>query len=69
MQREINGQTIDVFGNTLAINHITIPTGILNSKQKAAIMHGSTEEAEKALQDLYIHMSDFMANLQHVVHP
>lgn len=69
MERMINGQTIYMDGNTLRIKDVVISASILYPRQRAAIMNGSITEAEEALQDLYINMSNFMAELQKVVHP
>lgn len=68
MKRTINGQTIHMDGNSLRVQDTIIPTAVLSPRQRAAIMNGSPREAEEALQLLYINLSNFMANLQHVVH-
>ena len=69
MERTINGQTIHMDANTLRVEDTTIPTAILSPRQRVAILNGNTREAEEALQLLYINLSNFMANLQPVVHP
>lgn len=69
MKRIINGQSIHIDANTLRVKDTTIPTAILSPRQRVAILNGSPREAEEALQLLYINLDNFMANLQHVVHP
>lgn len=68
MKRIINGCPIYI-ESTLKIGDAIIPGQMLSPRQKAAIMNGSPREAEEALQDLYINLSNFMAQLQQVILP